>query len=169
MKKVVCLLSIALFLMTIICCDSASVDNPVPSIGLKNFSNTGCKSITRAAGSDDSYFELKATESNMLYVKHVNAIFNCASFKFDAKAVIDGNSITINEYDMTNLEIMATCQCPFDLGYEIGPLKDGNSYSFKVISGVAQVDPDVIPVTKEVIFSIVYSSTFSKVIVPSHD
>ena len=73
MKKVVCLLSIALFLMAIICCDGAGVDNSVPSIGMKNFSNTGCKSTTRAAWSDDSYFELKATEGNMLYVKHVNA------------------------------------------------------------------------------------------------
>ena len=35
MKKVVCLLSIALFLMAIICCDGAGVDNSVPSIGLK--------------------------------------------------------------------------------------------------------------------------------------
>ena len=169
MKKGVCLLSIALFLITIICCDGASVDNPVPSIGLKNFSNTGCKSTTRAAWSDDSYFELKATEGNMLYVKHVNAIFNCASNKFDAKVEIDGNSITIKEYDLTDLNIMMSCQCPFDLGYEIGPLKDGESYSIKVVSGVAQVDPDVVPVTNEVGFSIVYSPSFTEVIVPSRD
>lgn len=112
MKKVVCLLSIALFLMAIICCDGAGVDNSVPSIGMKNFSNTGCKSTTRAAWSDDSYFELKATEGNMLYVKHVNALFNCASNRFDAKVEIDGNSITIKEYDLTDLDIMTSCLCP---------------------------------------------------------
>ena len=169
MKKFVCLLSIALFLMAIICCDDAGVDNSVPSIGMKNFSNTGCKPHTRSSGSDDSYFELKATEGNMLYVKHVNAVFNCASNKFDAKVEADGNSITIKEYDLTDLEIMMSCQCPFDLGYEIGPLKDGESYSIKVVSGVAQVDPDVVPVTNEVGFSIVYSPSFSEVIVPSRD
>ena len=165
----VCLLSIALVLMAIICCDGAGVDNSVPSIGMKNFSNTGCKSTTRAAWSDDSYFELKATEGNMLYVKHVNAIFNCASNKFDAKVEMESNSITIREYDLTDLDIMMSCQCPFDLGYEIGPLKDGESYSIKVVSGVAQVDPDVVPVTNEVGFSIVYSPSFTEVIVPSRD
>ena len=149
MKKVVCLLSIALFLMAIICCDGAGVDNSVPSIGLKNFSNTGCK--------------LKATEGNMLYVKHVNALFNCASNRFDAKVEIDGNSITIKEYDLTDLDIMTSCLCPFDLGYEIGPLKNGESYSIKVVSGVA------LPVTNGVVFSIVYSPSFSEVIVPSRD
>ena len=148
MKKVVCLLSIALFLITIICCDGAGVDNPVPSIGMKNFSNTGCKSTTRAAWSDDSYFELKATEGNMLY---------------DAKVEMEGNSITIREYDLTDLDIMMSCQCPFDLGYEIGPLKNGESYSIKVVSGVA------LPVTNGVVFSIVYSPSFSEVIVPSRD
>ena len=163
MKKVVCLLSIALFLMAIICCDGAGVDNSVPSIGMKNFSNTGCKSTTRATGSDDSYFELKATEGNMLYVKHVNALFNCASNGFDAKVEIDGNSITIKEYDLTDLDIMTSCLCPFDLGYEIGPLKNGESYSIKVVSGVA------LPVTNGVVFSIVYSPSFSEVIVPSRD
>ena len=142
MKKVVCLLSIALFLMAIICCDGAGVDNSVPSIGMKNFSNTGCKSTTRAAWSDDSYFELKAT---------------------DAKVEIDGNSITIKEYDLTDLDIMTSCLCPFDLGYEIGPLKNGESYSIKVVSGVA------LPVTNGVVFSIVYSPSFSEVIVPSRD
>lgn len=167
MKKVVCLLSIALFMVAIICCDG--YDYPVSSFGLKNFSNTGCKSITRAVGSNDSYFELKATEGNMLYVKHVDAIFNCASNKFDAKVEIDGNSITIREYDLTDFNIMMSCQCPFDLSYEIGPLKDGESYSIKVISGAAQTDPDFMPGTDEVVFSLVYSSTLSKVIVPSQD
>jgi adenosyl cobinamide kinase/adenosyl cobinamide phosphate guanylyltransferase len=48
-------------------------------------------------------------------------------------------------------------------------LKDGESYSVKVVSGVAQVDPDVVPVTNEVGFSIVYSPSFSEVIVPSRE
>ena len=161
MKKVVFSLLTTMFIVAIICCDGN--DYPVSNIGLKNFSNTGCKPHTRSSGSDDSYFELKATEGNMLYVKHVNAVFNCASNKFDAKVEVDGNSITIREYDLTDLEIMMSCQCPFDLGYEIGPLKNGESYSIKVVSGVA------LPVTNGVVFSIVYSPSFSEVIVPSRD
>jgi hypothetical protein len=167
MKKVVFSLLTTMFIVAIICCDGN--DYPVSNIGLKNFSNTGCKPHTRSSGSDDSYFELKATEGNMLYVKHVNAVFNCASNKFDAKVEADGNSITIREYDLTDLEIMMSCQCPFDLGYEIGPLKDGETYSVKVVSGAGQVDPDFMPVTNEVVFSFVYSPTFSQVIVPSQD
>lgn len=166
MKKVVFSLLSVLLLVAIICCDGK--DYPVSNIGLKNFSNTGCKPSTRYSESDGSYFELKATEGNMLYVKHVNAIFNCASNKFDAKVEMDGNSINIREYDLTDLSIMMSCQCPFDLGYEIGPLKDGESYSVKVISGAAQVDPDFMPITYEAVFSLVYSPTFSEVIVPSH-
>ena len=167
MKKVVFSLLTTMFVVVIICCNGN--DYPVSNIELKNFSNTGCKPSTRSSESDGSYFELKATEGNMLYVKHVNAIFNCASNKFDAKVEMEGNSITIREYDLTDLDIMMSCQCPFDLGYEIGPLKDGESYSIKVVSGVAQADPDVIPVTNEVVFSIVYSSSFSEVIVPTRD
>ncbi len=157
MKKVVFSLLTTMFVVVIICCDGK--DYPVSNIGLKSFSNTGCKPSTRSSESDGSYFELKATEGNMLYVKHVNAIFNCASNKFDAKVEMDGNFITIREYDLTDPDIMVWCQCPFDLGYEIGPLKDGESYSVKVVSGVGQVDPDAMSVTNEVVFSFVYSPT----------
>ena len=106
-------------LMVIASC-TGEMDNSVyqqKEIELKNFSNTGCKPGTRASGSDGSYFELEATKGNMLYVKHINALFNCASNKFEAKVAVDGNSITVSEYDMTVNELMITCECPFDLGY----------------------------------------------------
>ena len=78
-------------LMAIVGC-TGDVDNPVyqqKEITLKNFSNTGCKPSTRAENTDftdGSYFELTATQGNMLYVKHVNAVFNCSSRLFEAKA-----------------------------------------------------------------------------------
>ena len=133
-------------LMVIASC-TGEMDNSVyqqKEIELKNFSNTGCKPGTRASGSDGSYFELEATKGNMLYVKHVNALFNCASNKFEAKVAVDGNSITVSEYDMTVSELMTTCECPFDLGYEIGPLEEGTTYSFKIITckGPAPLYPD---------------------------
>ena len=152
-------------LMVIASC-TGEMDNSVyqqKEIELKNFSNTGCKPGTRASGSDGSYFELEATKGNMLYVKHVNALFNCASNKFEAKVAVDGNSITVSEYDMTVSELMTTCECPFDLGYEIGPLEEGATYSFKIITckGPAPLYPDMLFETQEVAFEIVYTSTLS--------
>ena len=152
-------------LMAIIGC-TGDVDNPVyqqKEIELKNFSNTGCKPETRAVGPDGSYYELEATKGNMLYVKHINALFNCASNKFEAKVAVDGNSITVSEYDMTVNEFMTTCECPFDLGYEIGPLEEGATYSFKIITckGPAPLYPDMLFETQEVAFEIVYTSKLS--------
>ena len=78
-------------LMVIVGC-TGDVDNPVyqqKEITLKNFSNTGCKPSTRAESTDfmdGSFFELTSTQGNMLYVKHVNALFNCSSRLFEAKA-----------------------------------------------------------------------------------
>lgn len=163
-------------LLWIICCLTAiagcagDVDNPVyqqEEITLKNFSNTGCKPFTRAESTDfmdGSYFELTATQGNMLYVKHVNALFNCSSRLFEAKAKVDGSSITVTEYDMTVGELVTTCVCPFDLGYEIGPLEEGTTYSFKIITGKGPdpLYPDMVFDTQEVVFDIVYTSTFFK-------
>ena len=158
------------YLIAIIGC-TGDVDNPVyrqTEIGLKNLSNTGCKPYTRSGGNDytdGSYFELTATGDNMLYVKHVNVWFNCASNQFEAKVEVDGNSITVSEYDMTVSELATTCVCPFDLGYEIGPLKEGTTYSFKIITckGPAPLIQDMLFETQEVTFDIVYSSKLSKI------
>lgn len=149
-----------------------NTDNPARKIELKNFSNTGCKSYTRAGSTNDtdgSYFELTAIGDNMLYVKHVNAMFNCASDKFEVNVDADGNSIIITEYDKLNPEYAMACMCAFDLGYEIGPLDDGKTYTIKVVTGSAPQDPDMIPANEEVIFEIVYTSDLSKTIVPSQD
>ena len=152
------------------CTDNA--DNPARKIELKNFSNTGCKSYTRAGSTnntDGSYFELTAIGDNMLYVKHVNAMFNCASDKFEVNVEADGNSITITEYDKLNYDYAMACMCAFDLGYEIGPLDEGKTYTIKIITGSAPQDPNIIPANEEVVFEIVYTSGLSKTIVPSQD
>ena len=158
-------------LMAIAGC-TGDVDNSVyrqMEIELKNFSNTGCKPYTRSGGNDytdGSYFELTAVKGNMLYVKHINAWFNCASNQFEVKVEVDGNSITVSEYDMTVSELATTCVCPFDLGYEIGPLKEGTTYSFKIITckGPAPLFPDITFDTQEVAFNIVYAPTLSRII-----
>ena len=145
------------------CTDNA--ENPARRIELKNFSNTGCKSYTRAGSTNDtdkSYFELKATGDNMLYVKHVNAMFNCASDKFDVNVEADGNFITITEYDRLNPEYAMACMCAFDLGYEIGPLNEGQTYTIKIITGSAPHYSDMLPANKEVVFEIVYTPVLSR-------
>ena len=150
---------------------TTDIDNPVSNqngIELKNFSNTGCKPYTRVgstSSTEESYFELTATGDNMLYVKHINVWFNCASNQFDAKVKVDGNSITVSEYDMTLPEYATTCMCPFDLGYEIGPFKEGTTYFFKIITckGPAPLIQDMSFETQEVTFNIVYSSKLSKI------
>ena len=166
-----CFIWILCCLMAITGC-TGDTDNLVKQqkgIELKNFTNTGCKPSTRASSNnytDGSYFELTATEGNMLYVKHVNVMFNCSSRTFEAKVEVDGNSITVSEYDMTVSELVTSCICPFDLGYEIGPLEDGIKYSFKLITykGPAPLFPDITFDTQEVAFNIVYAPTLSRII-----
>lgn len=170
MKKYLYILMSAVLMVMLAGC-TGDVDNSVyrqMEIGLKNFSNTGCKPYTRSGGNDytdGSYFELTAVKGNMLYVKHINAWFNCASNQFEAKVEVDGNSIIVSEYDMTQLEYATTCMCPFDLGYEIGPLKEGTKYSFKIITckGPAPLVQNMVFETQEVTFDIVYSSKLSKI------
>ena len=36
------------------------------------------------------------------------------------------------ELDATHAEMMATCECPFDLGYVIGPLQEGVTYTMTI-------------------------------------
>ena len=93
-------------------------------------------------------------------------MFNCSSRTFEAKVEVDGNSITVSEYDMTVSELVTSCICPFDLGYEIGPLEDGIKYSFKLITykGPAPLFPDITFDTQEVAFNIVYAPTLSRII-----
>ena len=128
-------------IVTVGCTNEA--DNPVriqEKVELKNFSNTGCKGIFVYTENNVPYFELKATANNMLYVKHVNALFNCGSNLFEAKVEADGNSITVTEYDRSDPEYAMACMCKFDLGYDIGPLEEGKNYTIKIITGSAQQD-----------------------------
>lgn len=165
---------VPLLLLAMIGCTNEN-DNPTPEkneFALKNFSNTGCKpeARTRSEVGNSEYFELKATDNGGLYVKHVNVYFNCMSGKFDAKVSIDGQSIKVTELDIIKSDVLASCLCPYDLGYEIGPLEDGVTYSMTVIStydfGID--DPSITPVSEESTFSFVYSPTLS-MIVPASD
>ena len=132
-----------LFLLALLAgCSSDNEKNEEPIVeprefALTNFTNTGCKSTMsapRRSMEANEYFELKATKDGGLYVKHVNATFNCASSKFKSEASLEGQAIKVTELDATHAEYMATCECPFDLGYILGPLKEGATYDMTIIT-----------------------------------
>lgn len=139
--------------------------NPVKQPKLTNFNNSGCKpsAESRSVGGNE-YFELKGSQAGNLLVKHINAVFNCASNKFEAKANLEGKTITVTELAIIENGVMANCICPYDLDYEIGPLEEGETYSITVVStyDLGIDDPRITPDSKETTFSFVYSPTLSK-------
>lgn len=96
---------------------------------VKNFANTGCKSMgatrgeTRDVEPHTEYIEYKGLTNGYLSLNHVNACFNCGAEIFSWKATISGNVIKIEE---TCKGMLANCICPYDLYGEIGPLDDGD-------------------------------------------
>lgn len=106
-------------------CNSEN-DNPEQSIGMKNFANSGCKGNTRY-GNDiwQETVSYSVIHDGFLYLNHENATFNCCPGTLGADIHVEGNSITIGEYESGG---ECDCICPYDLSYEIGPLKEGETY-----------------------------------------
>ena len=114
-------------------------DNPVShqnEIGLKNFSNTGCKGNGVRTRSDENgkkeVFSYSCIHEGYLYVTHQNAMFNCCPKGLGAKISVEDNLLKVIEYESDGL---CDCLCPFDLSYEIGPLVEGKSYIIYVSQG----------------------------------
>ena len=148
---------------------TGEVDNPVAKqrgFELTNFSNTGCKSSLTRGYEDNNQecFELTASIDGGLYVKHVNAIYNCGITQFDAQASIEGQTITVWEKAIKPY-ILPPCLCSFDIAYEVGPLEDGKSYTLTVTTK----NPEDHSITaeknkKEWIMNFVYSPILSEVV-----
>ena len=125
MKKVLFSLLALVFMATVICCDESG--NPVENVTLKNFANSGCKGNTRA--SDEGRVEIveySVIHNGYLFLNHQNVIFNCCPGELKADISVDGNIITIKEYET---EMGCKCVCPYDLSYEVGPLTEGETYT----------------------------------------
>ena len=99
---------------------------------VKNFANTGCKSMGTTRGETEDadsyslrpeYVEYKCLTNGYLSLNHVNACFNCGAESFNWTATISGNVIKIEE---SCKGMLANCICPFDLYGEVGPLSDGD-------------------------------------------
>ena len=128
MKKYISLWISALVL-TITGLSGCSNEDDNAQFQVKNFANTGCKSMADTRGEADDnglrqeYIEYKALGNGYLSLNHVNAVFNCGAEAFNWKATISGNVIKIEE---SYKGLMANCVCPFDLYGEVGPLTDGD-------------------------------------------
>ena len=128
MKKYISLWISALVL-TITGLSGCSNEDDSAQFQVKNFANTGCKSVADTRGEADDnglrqeYIEYKALGNGYLSLNHVNAVFNCGAEAFNWKATISGNVIKIEE---SYKGLMANCVCPFDLYGEVGPLTDGD-------------------------------------------
>lgn len=54
----------------------------------------------------------------------------CAIMGLGARIKVEGNKITATEFGDNSLE--ADCYCPFDFGYEIGPLEQNVEYELTI-------------------------------------
>ena len=91
---------------------------------------TSCKTETRSAdeGEDKTYvhvLEYEATDGGNLHLKDVNLVVSCSLQAMDVKTKLEGNVITIDEYEITD-DVVSTCVCPVDFDMTVGPLEDGD-------------------------------------------
>jgi hypothetical protein len=102
-------------------------ETPNESLGIKEFSYLGCKETKspRASLHGEEYIEYKAVADGYLYIKHVNAVFNCCPDTIKADVSIEGNIITVDENETNPI---CDCICDYDLEYTLGPLTSNNEY-----------------------------------------
>ena len=123
-KSKLLLMSAVLTLASASCGNDGDGDS---GIQVRNFANTGCKSV-ETRGEDGlpwpEYIEYKSMEDGYLSIKHVNTMFNCFPGELRMSATVSDNEIRIVEedYHETDNYIRATCDCPYDLYCEVGPL-----------------------------------------------
>lgn len=135
MKKIVSnvICGLALMMMGVYGCSS----DESTQFHLRNFANTGCKSMTPTRGDTRNYvlrqesIEYKALGNGYLSLNHVNACYNCEPGELKMEATISGNEIRIVEEEQY---AGANCICPYDLYCEVGPLDNGD-YTIVFING----------------------------------
>ena len=100
---------------------------------------TSCKTETRSAeeGEEETYvhvLEYEATADGNLHLKDVNLVVSCSLQAMDVKTKLEGNVITIDEYEITD-DVVSTCVCPVDFDMIVGPLEDGDYTLVYCIAG----------------------------------
>ncbi len=105
------------------------------SLRIKDFSYLGCKETKSFIASlhGEEYIEYKAIADGYLYIKHVNAVFNCCPDTIKADVSMEGNIITIVESETNPI---CDCICDYDLEYTLGPLTPNKEYILIFSSGI---------------------------------
>ena len=103
---------------------------------------TSCKTETRSTdeGEDDEYvhvLEYEAKRDGTLHLKDVNRVVSCSLQAMDVKTSLEGDVITIDEYEITG-DVVSTCVCPVDFDITVGPLEDGDYTLVYCIAGEEQ-------------------------------
>lgn len=113
-------------------------DSPVDGyVSPKNFSVTGCKAIvsgTRNPSTDESIM-YESIRENYVRITHNNARFNCEPGRIYAELIEKGQTFIIVEKEEKS---SANCICPYDLGYDIGPLTEGHEYTVSIRTGYTE-------------------------------
>ena len=109
----------------------------VPTNPPRNFSVSGCKSFgtkgTRGLFHDET-IEYKARENGLLRIMHNNAVFECSVKQIYAEMLVVGHTYIIEEKSQES-SVSTDCICRYDLGYDIGPFKEGEYYSISIRRG----------------------------------
>lgn len=127
----------------IACSSNANMSNNMRgNYELRGTDITSCKTETRSAdeGEDKTYvhvLEYEATDGGNLHLKDVNLVVSCSLQAMDVKTSLEGDVITIDEYEITG-DVVSTCVCPVDFDVTVGPLEDGDYTLVYCISGQEQ-------------------------------
>lgn len=135
-KKLLLWLCLPLFLVSVVGCGDDD-ENTGQSLAVKNVYATGCKTDGQAQNREggsmpfpgfEEYVEYTCKSDGYVFVRHVNALFNCCSEVIKVDVSQKGNDIVVTETETDN---SCNCICPFDVSYEIGPLLPGK-YNVKL-------------------------------------
>ena len=125
------------------------VGDPVPAVldmtECKDYS-TGIPMVSTSPYMD--CMEYSYVGGNVLYLKHINAAFNCCPV-VDWDIRVEGNTITIEEIE---LEGQCLCLCLYDIDYEIQNLSAG-TYQLVVIEPHRSPDDPVLEFTMDLVSS----------------
>ena len=135
------LLMIGAAIMLVTSLNSCSNESGRSSFHMRNFANTGCKSVFMTRGEGEvvidrnETIEVKALSNGYLSFNHENAIFPCGNIVLKIEATIDGHEIILSEKAEGEF---ANCVCPYDLYCEVGPLEEGIEYTIIVFHNKAE-------------------------------
>ena len=72
-----------------------------------------------------------------LSTKQDNAVFECSVVRIYAEMTVNGHTYIIEEKAQEG-PISVNCVCPYDLGYDIGPLTEGEEYTVSIRRGKSE-------------------------------